>query len=277
MSSHAERQKYTYEKNILTIFLRLNPIVPLASMIEETSRAIDFRFNTKTGILGIELTRCAGKSGTKKAAKERLLNSIISNAQKMYQEHSSLNFLASVHLWHTEDINKNKAERLTKEIVRLLLANVKRIKKIKPCKSRTFLLYLDRNREGRVYVYNTGWEQPTHWKRINPIWMNQHPYKLLQKVIIKKQDKLKHYKKYADQVYLLVSANKMLSSENVFFDEKLTQQFFYSKFDRVFFLDITGKRVFHLHTVPFKYQSNIWKELKKEQRMLKQLNILERL
>ena len=66
----------------MTIFLRLNPIVPLASMIEETNRAIDFRFNTKTGILGIELTRCVGKSGTKKAAKERLLNSIISNAKK---------------------------------------------------------------------------------------------------------------------------------------------------------------------------------------------------
>lgn len=266
-----EEEKYSYEKRTLEHFLRLCPIITWDKMINDSNRIIDFRFNSRNGILGIELTRCIGEAGTKAAEKECLLNSIVEKAQQLYQKQSSLNLLVSVHLWHTKDINKNKAKQITNEIVRLLSANFKRISKTGITPGRKFLLYLDRNIEGRVYVQNLGSLPNLHWRRINPCWVSAHPYTLLQEIIAKKTLKIKRYKSCANKIYLLITANRNLQSESMVFDERLLQQRFYSKFDKVFFFDVMSEEIFELQTVPFKYQSNVWKDLKREQRQKKRL------
>lgn len=273
MTSQAEKRKYSYEERILKKFLRLCPLVSLNSMMNDLSRVIDFRFKTENGILGVELTRCIGENGTKKAEKENFLDSIIAEAQRLYQKQSSLNLWVSVYLCDTEHINKNKAKQLSAEIARILTANFKRIAKTDLEHRRTFRLYLDRNLEGKIYVYNTGVLQINIWKRIKICWVRQHPYTLLQEIIAKKVSKLEHYKHWADKIFLLVTADRGLPPESVFFDEHLSQQCFYSKFDKVFFFDVLNEQIFELHTVPFKYQSNVWRELKKEQRKKKRLKI----
>lgn len=266
-----EEEKYSYEKRMLEHFLRVSPIVTWDKMIKDSNRIIDFRFDLGNGILGIELTRCIGEAGTKAAEKERLLNSIVEKAQQLYQNQSSLNLLVSVHLWHTESINKHEAKRLTNGIVHLLNVHFKSISNIGITPARKFLLYLDRNIKGRVYVQNLG-SLPNHrWRRINPCWVRQHPYTLLQETIAKKTLKIKRYKSCANKIYLLITANRALQSESMVFDERLLQQRFYSKFDKTFFFDVMTRQFFELQTVPFKYQSNVWKDLKREQRQKKQL------
>lgn len=62
----------------------------------------------------------------------------------------------------------------------------------------------------------------------------------------------------------MITANRMLQSECVSFDQNLPKQIFFSKFDEVFFFDIMENQVFKLTTVKWKKDSPVYMQLKRE-------------
>lgn len=91
------------------------------------------------------------------------------------------------------------------------------------------------------------------------MWVRSSPYKELQEIINKKNNKIDRYKSCSDKIYLLITGNKRLTEEAVHFDDDILKQRFYAQFDKVFSFDVCSKELYPLKITSCIEQSDIGK------------------
>ena len=98
-----EKEQYEDEKFALESFLKQAPIVQWKDWIRDKDRIIDFRFNTKQGIVGIELIGFSKDSGNE-AERQAFYNSVIKKAKEIFEREDDTHLHVAVHFFHQEHI-----------------------------------------------------------------------------------------------------------------------------------------------------------------------------